>query len=110
MKTRLLVRVAWLAIAALGAGCGRNADRLATAPEVRGVSSSSNIVTLPFDAAHFQNPKPNVLFPLVPGTTDTYRGVSRMAAYGTSAGKRNAGMFVRMSPPALFIASKMTQS
>jgi hypothetical protein len=77
MKTRLLVRVAWLAIAALGAGCGRNADRLATAPEVRGVSSSSNIVTLPFDAAHFQNPKANVLFPLVPGTTDTYRGVSK---------------------------------
>src|SRR4030095_6788922 len=49
-------------------------------PDLGGAGSSnasSNLVTLPFDPAHFTSPKANLYFPLIPGTTYTYRGVSR---------------------------------
>jgi hypothetical protein len=41
------------------------------------MAASSNTITIPFDAANFQTPKSNAYFPLNPGTTYTFRGVSK---------------------------------
>jgi hypothetical protein len=76
MRTRLLVRVAWLAIAALGAGCGRDADRLATAPSrTAEVTATSNLVTPPFDANNFVKGVDHPYFPLPPGKIYTFHNV-----------------------------------
>ena len=84
MKTQSIIRASLYVLAAvLGlAGCGREGDSRLSAlgPDLGGrgaADASSNLVTLPFDPAHFASPKANLYFPLVPGTRYTYRGVSR---------------------------------
>jgi len=75
MKSFRMNRAFVIALAVLAVGCGRNADRLATAPDPALAGVTSNLITLPFDAANFASSKPNPLFPLTPGTTYTYRNL-----------------------------------
>ena len=79
MKTARNVCASLFALALLALGCGRNANHLATAPDQDGALAgvSSNLVTLPFDPANFANPAANPMFPLAPGMTYTYRGISK---------------------------------
>ena len=67
MKNPRVIILAALAVTALGA-CGRHSS-LATAPVA---GASSNVITIPFDANHFSNPRNNPYFPLTPGTEWTY--------------------------------------
>jgi hypothetical protein len=74
MKTRIFVHAAGLALAILVlAACGRTPP-LATAPVT---GATSNLITIPFDAAHFASPKPDAYFPLEPGATWTYHTTSK---------------------------------
>src|SRR5262245_27078448 len=65
----------------VSAGCGREGGFPDTTlgPAATGTSAgataSSNVISLPFDAARFAHPKANSFFPLVPGMTYRYRNV-----------------------------------
>src|SRR5262245_793393 len=68
MKTRWTFRASLGALALLGLVQGGASV----------MAASSNTITIPFAAAHFQTPKSNAYFPLKPGTTYTFRGVSKL--------------------------------
>ena len=83
-KTSTITRTSLWALGAILAlaGCGQSGHRslLATAPGFQvgnSVTANSNLVTPPFDPASFVSGVDNRHFPLRPGTTYTYRGVSR---------------------------------
>jgi hypothetical protein len=81
MKTPPIIRTSLFALALVTlAACGRDTNRLATAPDpggTAGITASSNLITVPFDPNNFATQVDNRYFPLDPGTTFTYRGVSK---------------------------------
>ncbi|HEY3217375.1 MAG TPA: hypothetical protein VGK93_12875 [Candidatus Eisenbacteria bacterium] len=82
MKPSTMIRVNLCTVAVLGlAACGQNANRLMSAsPDLgggAGITASSNLITLPFEPDNFVKDVDNRYFPLRPGTTYTYRGVSK---------------------------------
>ena len=84
MNAQTTSRASLLVLAAvLGlAGCGKDgSSRLATtSPDFGGsvgATASSNLITVPFDPNNFVNRVDNRYYPLTPGTTYTYKGVSK---------------------------------
>jgi hypothetical protein len=81
MKIHSIVRATLLAIATvIGiAACGQDGRlALATAPSPRGaapVASTSNLITIPFDANNFASGVTNPYFPLPPGKIFTYQNL-----------------------------------
>ena len=83
MKNPSILGASLLALAVVSlTGCGQNGgpSLLGTKPDLQGaigINASSNLISLPFDPANFVRGVDNRYFPLRPGTTYTYRSVSK---------------------------------